>query len=320
MAVALLASARTRALLSWSIAALALAGSAVRAQEITRDPTERRGEIDITYQYSKESNLETDNIGTIPTNVVTTQSLDFYVRYAVKERWTIEGGLPLISRKWHGDGMLPEDPLGYVHNPNNLIPPHPEDHFTDNGQWQTYFQDWRMAGRYLLFRDPVIIEPYLMIGFPSTDYPILGSAAPGEHVKRTEIGSTIAYRPPFLNWYFSTEIGKQYVEKTLDVNKDATRVDAEIVYFASPKIAVKLFASSKNGHGILPSPPPPNLASPYWYHHDQLIRHNYINAGLGTDWTLSDRNKVNFSWIQMVHAEDIFHLHGALSVTLQRGF
>ena len=318
MAVALLASARTRALLSWSIAALALAGSAVRAQEITRDPTERRGEIDITYQYSKESNLETDNIGTIPTNVVTTQSLDFNVRYALKERWTIEGGLPLVSRKWGADGMLPEDPLGYVHNPNNLIPPHPEDHFTDDGHYQTYFQDWRLGGRYLLFRDPVIIEPYVVIGFPATDYPFLGSAAPGEHLKRTEVGSTFAYRPPFLNWYFSVEIGYQFVEKVLDVNKNATRTDAEVVYFASPTVAVKLFASSKYGGGI--EPPSPDLASPIWYHHDQLVRHNYMNAGIGTDWTLSSRNIINFSWIQMVKAEDIFHLKGALSFSLQRNF
>ena len=318
MVEALLASARTRALLSWPIATLVLASAGVRAQDVTRDPTARRGEIDITYQHSEEQNLETSNNGTIKTPVLTTQTLDFNFRYALKERWTIEGGLPLVSRKWGADGMLPEDPLGYVHNPNNLIPPHPEDHFTDNGQWQTYFQDWRMAGRYLLFRDPVIIEPYLMIGFPSTDYPILGSAAPGEHVKRTEIGSTIAYRPPFLNWYFSTEIGKQYVEKTLDVNKDATRVDAEIVYFASPKVAVKLFASSKHGAGI--DAPTPDLTSDVWYHHDQLVRHNYVNAGLGVDWVLSGRNTVNLSWLEMVHAQDVFHLNGALSFSLLRTF
>ena len=125
----------------------------------------------------------------------------------------------------------------------------------NDGHYHTYFQDWRIAGRYLLLRDPVIVEPYLMIGFPATDYPFLGSAAPGENRRREEIGSTIEYRPPFLNWYFSVEIGYQYVEKTLDVNKDATRVDAEIGYFASPKIAVKLFASSKNGHGTLSRPP-----------------------------------------------------------------
>jgi len=312
------ASARTRLLLTWSIAALALAGTAVRAQDVTRDPTARRGEIDITYQYSEEQNLETSNFGTIPTKLLTTQSVDFNVRYALKERWTIEGGLPLISRKWDGDGQLPEDPIGAAHDPMRFVPPHPEATFVDNGRYWTYFQDWRVGARYLLLRDPVIVEPYLMLGFPATDYPFLGSAVPGEHVRRQEIGSTVAYRPPFLNWYFSVEIGYQYVEKTLDVNKNATRVDAEIVYFVNPKIAVKLFASSKNGHGILV--PPIDFTSDVFYHHDQLIRHNYINAGLGTDWSLSSRNVVNVSWIQMVHAEDIFHLRGAVSVSLSRGF
>ena len=310
--------ARTRFLVSTSLAALALAWTAARAQDVTRDPTARRGEMEITYQHSKEQNLVTSNFGTLQTYVLTNQSLDFNVRYALKDRWTIEGGLPLISRKWGGDGKLPEDGAGYNHNPMNFIPPHPEATFVDDGQYHTYFQDWRLGARYLLLRDPVIIEPYLMLGLPSTDYPFLGSAAPGEHVSRQEIGSTFAYRPPFLNWYFSVEIGYQYVEKTLGVNKNATRVDAEIVYFVNPKIAVKLFASSKNGHGI--EPPVPDLTSDIWYHHDQLIRHNYINAGLGMDWFLSSRNAVNVSWIQMVHAEDIFNLDGALSFSLSRGF
>jgi len=310
--------ARTRFLVSLSVASLAAASGAARAQDVTRDPTARRGEMEFTYQHSEEQNLDTTNIGTIPTKLLTTQSLDFNVRYALKERWTIEGGLPLISRKWGGSGKLPDDPAGYAHDPRNFIPPHNEATFTDDGSYHTYFQDWRVGGRYLLMRDPVIIEPYLMIGFPATDYPFLGSAAPGEHVRREEIGSTIAYRPPFLNWYFSVEIGYQYVEKTLGVDKNATRVDAEIVYFVNPKIAVKLFASSKNGHGI--PPPPPDLTSNTWYHHDQLLRHNYINAGLGADWSLSTRNVVNVSWIQMVHAEDIFHLRGALSLSLSRGF
>ncbi len=312
------ANARTRFLLDSLLAALALAGTAARAQDVTRNPAERRGEIDITYQYSEEQNLDTTNIGTINTPVLTTQSLDFNVRYALKDRWTIEGGLPLISRRWGGDGKLPEDPAGYAHNPRNFVPPHDDAAFTDDGNYHTYFQDWRLGGRYLALRDPVIIEPYVMIGFPATDYPFLGSAAPGEHVRREEIGSTFAYRPPFLNWYFSVEIGYQYVEKTLDVNKNATRVDAEIVYFVNPKVAVKLFASSKNGHGI--EPPAPDLTSDIWYHHDQLIRHNYINAGLGADWNLSGRNRLNFSWIQMVHAEDIFDLRGAVSFSLSRGF
>jgi hypothetical protein len=312
------ASARTRLPLSWSIAALALAGTAVRAQDVTRDPTARRGEIDLTYQYSEEQDLHTSNIGLLKTKLLTTQSLDFNVRYALKERWTIEGGLPLISRKWDGDGRLPEDPLGAAHDPMGFVPPHTEATFVDNGRYWTYLQDWRLGGRYLLLRDPVIIEPYLMLGYPATDYPFFGSASPGEHVRRQEIGSTFAYRPPFLSWYFSVEIGYQYVEKTLDVNKNATRVDTEVVYFANPKIAVKLFASSKNGHGI--EPPLPDFTSDIWYHHDQLIRHNYINAGLGVDWSLSSRNVLNMSWIRMVHAEDIFYLNGALSVSLSRGF
>ena len=66
--------------------------------------------------------------------------------------------------------------------------------------------------------------------------------------------------------------------------------------------------------------PTPDLTSDVWYHHDQLVRHNYVNAGLGVDWVLSGRNTVNLSWLEMVHAQDVFHLNGALSFSLLRTY
>jgi hypothetical protein len=102
------------------------------------------------------------------------------------------------------------------------------------------------------------------------------------------------------------------------VSTNTTRVDAEAVYWVNPKIAVKAFVSSKNGVGL--APPPPDPTSDVWYHHDQMLRHNYMNGGLGMDWTLSERNVLNVSVLEMIHAEDVFDMRGALSVTLSRTF
>jgi hypothetical protein len=299
-----------RAISGWAVTlALANVCGVARAQEVTPEPTARRGEISITYQYAVNENLHGPQ-ATVETAPVRTQLIDFNVRRALNERWALEVGLPVISRKTEGPP---------IHNPMRIIPPHPESEFIDDGHYNTFVQDLRLGARYLLLEEPFIIEPYLMIGTPASDYPFFGASAPGEQVNRQEIGSTFAYRPPFLKWYFSMQVGYQNVEKTLGVNKDAMRVDAQAMYFVNPKIAVQLFISSKNGHGASPRPNP-DLTSEFWYNHDRLTRNNYVNMGLGVNWLLDNRNMLNVSVIDMVRAEDIFALRGAASITLSRTF
>ena len=77
--------------------------------------------------------------------------------------------------------------------------------------------------------------------------------------------------------------------------------------------------TSKNGKGWDP-PVTPDFTSELWYRHDQITRHNYSNVGVGFDWSLSERNALNFTLLKMVHAEDVFKLRRALSVSWSRPF
>jgi hypothetical protein len=274
-----------------------------------RADTEDRGEMALTYQYQRAQNLVSEDF-TINSAPITTHLFDFGVSYRVNDRWTVNAGLPLISREWKG---------GPSHNPLNIVPPQYDSEFVDDGHFHTFFQDLRLGAAYLLLEDPVSLEVHLEYGIPASDYPFFAASAVGRHLQTIEAGATAAYRPPFLPWYFSLRTGYVMTDPVLGVDTDAMRVTADATRFMNERIALNVFVASKNGKGISP-PQTPDFTSELWYRHDQIIRHNYVNIGLGVNWALGDRNVLNFTLLKMVHAEDVFELRDGLSVTLSRPF
>jgi hypothetical protein len=274
-----------------------------------RADTESRGEMAVTYQYQRAQNLVSEDF-TINSAPITTHLFDFAASYRVNDRWTISAGLPLISREWKG---------GPSHNPLNVLPPQYDSEFVDDGHFHTFFQDLRLGAAYLLIEQPVSLEVHLEYGIPTTDYPFFAASAVGRNLQTIEAGATASYRPPFLPWYFSLRTGYVMTDPVLGIDTDAMRVTADATRFMNERIALNVFLTSKNGNGISP-PPTPDFTSELWYRHDQVIRHNYANIGLGVNWALCDRNVLNFTLLKMVHAEDVFELRDALNVTLSRPF
>ncbi len=265
--------------------------------------------MSFSYQRSTAQNLVSSEF-TLNTAPLPERSLNFDFAYALNDHWTVSAGLPWITRK----------ALGPSHNPLALNPPHPESKFIDDGQYHGYFQDLRLGARYLVFTEPFILEPYITVSTPASDYPFFAIAAVGQHLRRTELGSAFSYRPPFLKWFFNLEAGYVYAPKVLGYDIGAVRVEGEAVYFLNPRTSLKTFFSSKNGKGIDPPRTPTSVPSEIWYEHDRLIRHNYATLGLGVDLAMKDRNTLGISWIEMVHTEDIFKLKQAIDITLSRSF
>lgn len=288
-------------------AVAALACSLAAAQE--NDVTASRGQMSFTYQNQKTQDLVLSH-GTLNSPVIRTHLIDFAASYRIKERWTVHAGLPVISRE--------STPTG-SHNPLNLVPPQPDSDFVDDGHYHTYLQDLRLGASYRVLDEPVSLEPYLEYGIPASDYPFFAASTVGRHVQTIEAGTTVAYRPPFLQWYFSLRAGYQMADKVLGYDIDAVRITADAAYFVSPRLTLNLFLTSKNGKGFDP-PVTPDFTSTLWYRHDQLTRHNFKNLGAGVDWSLDERNVLNFTLLKMVHAEDVFRLQRGLSVSLTRSF
>jgi len=269
-----------------------------------------RGSMTVTYQYQKAQDLSGEGY-VITSAPITTHLIDVAASYRIKDRWTVNAGLPFISREWKG---------GPSHNPLNIVPPQYDSEFVDDGHFHGFFQDLRLGASYLLVTAPVTIEPYLEYGIPASDYPFFAASAVGRNLQTLEVGSTFAYRPPFLPWFFSMRAGYVLVDSVLGVDTDAMRVTADAVRFFNERIALNVFITSKNGGGVSPPQGTPDFTTEIWYRHDQIIRHNYATMGAGVDWALGERNVLNFTLLRMVHAEDVFELDEALSVSFSRPF
>jgi hypothetical protein len=294
-----------------SASVLATAARPVAAQ----DAETHRGTMALSYQYNEAQNLLGGDV-TIPTGVLTTRLIDFSFDYALNDRWSVSAGLPLISRKAF-------DP-NRGHDPLRIIPPHTESEFIDDGEFHTYWQDLRLGARYLAITEPFIVEPYVEYSIPASAYPFFANAAVGQHLRKFEYGTTLAYRPPFLQWFFSWRMGYVDAPATLGVSIDGVRIDAEAVRFLSPRVSMSVFFSSKHskGNALHPGPPPPPgvFTTEAWYQHDRMIRHNYISTGIGTTVALGDRNVLSIDWLRMARAQDVFKLKNALNFSVSRSF
>jgi hypothetical protein len=161
-----------------------------------------------------------------------------------------------------------------------------------------------------------------MLGYPTHDYTFFAQAAVGPNLGRLELAVDLTYQPPFkTRWFFRLSPGYEFVEETLGYNVDHWRLDAEVGYFVNAAIDVRLFISGRDGNGLGAIDFPPSTQNnERWYHHDQITRHNYLNAGIGVDWALDERNRLTTALLRMVHAEDVHALQYAVSVSLSRSF
>lgn len=218
-------------------------------------------------------------------------------------------GLPLIAKRF-------ESPS---HDPLAIVPPHPESKFIDDGHYHPYLQDLRFGASYSLNTEPVGVAPFILLSAPSNDYPFFGGSAVGQNLRKLEVGTSLSYRPPFLNWAFDLSTSYVFVEKVLGFNVNRARIDGQAAYLVNPRLGIKFLISSKHGNGV-----PGNEFSPdgteRWYQHDRLARHNYVVVGMGAEWALNSRDRLAIDALRMVHAQDIFKLRYAFSLTVSRSF
>jgi hypothetical protein len=265
-----------------------------------------------TYQYFETEGLAGTALGTLPSGSTYGHALDFEFNQAFREKWMLTVGLPFITKRYEGSAP---------HRPENIVPPVTDSEFLDDGDFHSDFQDLRIGIRYLAKDGPVIVEPFAFLGMPSNDYTFFAQAAVGANLQRLELGVDLTYQPPFKRFFFRFSPGYEFVEETLGYNVDHWRLDAEVGYFVNAAIDVRLFVSGRDGNGLGAIDfPPSSQNDERWYHHDQIVRHNYLNAGLGVDWALNERNRLTTALLRMVHAEDVHALQYAVSASVSRSF
>jgi hypothetical protein len=271
------------------------------------------GEFTMYAQYVKVDGFA-GSLGDVPIGVVETQVLGFRLDYFVSDRLALVAGLPYVRERYLGS---------YDHNPLALDPPRTDVPNVDLGDWNTDFQDWMLGARYILVESPLVIQPYIFAGIPSTDYPFFGHAAIGRNRKQLELGSIFAYRPLFSDLWYRLALGYTFIEQTLGVSVNHFDAFAEVGYFLSPRIEGRIFLMHREGDGLnFPTdfPPPEQRTDEMWYQHDRMVKHNFTNAGIGFDWKLNEKYGLSTSILTMLRATQIHDVQYSINIALTRVF
>lgn len=268
------------------------------------------GSVTVSYQYIHTDGFESE-AGFSDIGETDTHTVNFEVDYHVSERWTLSAGIPLITKRYKGN---------FPHL-KSIFTPEPDTEFIDDGDYHTDFQDLHLGVHYLLTTNPIVIEPYVSTGIPSNDYPFYGNAAVGFSLWRVDVGSAFAYFPPLSDVFYQLDVAYTFEEKTLGTNKDHWRVAAEVGYFFSPRVTGRVFAFLKKGNGLVfPDDFPPPRDDNFWYHHDQMIKHDYAIAGATFDYSLNPRYRLSLSWIEMIGTDNIHKMRDAVNFSVARSF
>ncbi|MDH3640822.1 MAG: transporter [Gammaproteobacteria bacterium] len=269
-----------------------------------------RGHIALSYQYIRVDGFES-SIGELDIGTTDTHTFSVEVDYKLTDRVSVSVGVPLVTKRYRGGGP---------HVPSSIIPPQ-DDQFIDDGDYHTEVQDISFGVRYLLTTSPLTIEPFLFYGVPSHDYPHFAHAAVGQNLWRVEAGASFTYLPPLSDFYFRLAPSYTFMEETFGVSIDHWRVHGEVGYLLKPGVSARVFALVKEGDGLdFPEDFPPPRNTEFWFQHDRMVRHNYVNMGAGVDWQFSERTALSFSALTMVEAEQVHKMDYAFTVGLSRSF
>lgn len=296
-----------------AIGSLQLVPSNVNAAE--GEPRKGGGHFVLTYHFNTTDGFES-SIGDLPIGSIDTHVVNFELEYALTDRLTVIAGVPYV-RKRYNNGPLPHDPL-------LLDPPRPHIENVDLGGWNSGFQDFNIGAKYRVREGAFSVEPFVYLGIPSHEYPFFGNAAIGQQLTRLQVGSTLMWYPGLSDAYYRADIGYVFVEKTLGVSVSHWILRAEAGYQFGPRITGRLFGLLKKGSGL--SVPtdypgfPDQLNDELWYQHDRMLKHNYMNIGIGLDWVLNDHYSVSSNYMTMIWADQVNILDYALTLSVARAF
>ena len=248
------------------------------------------------------------NLGTTDTRM-----LFLGLDYGLTDRLALSAGIPYIKSRYVGD--FPHTNAGF--------PDHANAPLIDNGQYHGGLQDFSFGLRYQWLMEPVVVTPFIHIGYPMRDYPFRGHSAIGSGLRRVEFGGYVAreFEEPFDALYVQASYGYSIQEKTLGVNLRSSKFDLELDYSLMPRLTARLFAvwlHTHNGFNVpVDFPPPPD---PRAYAHDQLLKTQMFNAGTGLAFMLSQRYTLFGTWLTTIDSKNAHALHNAFTLAISMVF
>lgn len=301
---------------AFCVALIALAPAAAARERIANYDNSIRAE----YQYIRTGVL---NVSTGPVDIGETDThvLLLSGTWSLNDRWELYGSIPYVQKRHSGDPAGVHDPVAdFV----NYTPP--DLRFIDDGDYHGGFQDFYAGVQFAAIDGPFFsLSPFISYGVPVSDYPFYANAAIGKQLREIPMGVSMEFTPYFSDWHFQADVAYVISEKVLGIDLNYWLTYLSASYYVTPRFAPRVFLTSRNAPNALEWP---EDFEPYeekydnenGWRHDQTFKHNYINAGIGFDYVVSDRYEVSATYYQTLDPEQLAEVDYAFTIALTRRF
>lgn len=269
------------------------------------------GRVTLSYQYVLTDGGVDGEGNPTPGVETNTHSLTVGLDWRLAGAWWLHVQLPYVMKRSLGDPGL--------HDPARLFEPR-DGEFLDDGDYHGHFQDWQLGISYTGHWRGWDVRPHAVLTVPSNNYPFFASAAPGQRLTRLRIGADASHRLGASNFHITGGYSYEFVEEVMGQDLDKHHFRGALHWDATPTWSFSVFADGRQGEGIESADLRGQLFTETWYHHDQMLEHNYVFAGLGAAWTFADRWTVSGSAAWPVQNESMHRLRHAWDIALSRSF
>jgi hypothetical protein len=282
-------------------------------------PSPGQGDVTVSYQNLHARghlDLNGDRMGGGSCcDPIQSHSMMWGLDFGVSRRMAVSVSLPFIASKY--GGSTPHL-VGGVGAPQQW----------DDGTYHGAFQDFVLGARVNVKARPVAITPFAEVIIPSHHYASLAHAAVGKDLRALSMGASVG---GFLDavtpgLFFQARVSYMVTQALLDIRPNRTRVDAEVGYFATPRVSVRFIQSSQvthagldliafsdpmtvaqvHGHPEIPFPAP----AIYRRNHDRLQRSDYLNLGGGVGFAVTDSLDLFAAAANTVWGKNVHPLRG----------
>jgi hypothetical protein len=281
-------------------------------------PSKGHGAVSVAYQHLY-TRYHTDSHGNkaIP-GTVRNRSVFLDVDYGLTDRLALRASVAFKSNRY--DERKPDS----AHDPGTLGDPHGQ-HFIDDGRYHAGWQDWNLALRCLWIDTPFLtVTPYIDYGQPIRDYTVFAHSAVGTGQARLEGGANIGgrFKAPAQNLFWRVGAAYAYMEKEGDRRVNHATFDAELGWFATPRLTVRgVIVKRKTYHGLdFPEDYASSHEDDAFFHHDQNVRDDFLNVGLGADYQLDDRYTAFANLGRSLRGDNTHLIDYAITLGISRGF
>ena len=294
---------------------LLVTSSLAAAQERIAD---FQNSVRLEYQYISTGTLDTGvgplDIGETDTHVGLLSGV-----FSLGKRWKMFGSIPYVQKRH--TGALPHDFTEFAeYTPPDL-------RLIDDGHFHGGLQDLYGGVQYLAVEGQFSVSPHISYGIPGSDYPFYGNAAIGKNLREIPIGVFLEFTPYFSDWYFQADVSYVFTESVLGVDLDYWLAYLSASFYVTPRFAPRVFVTSRRAPNALRFPEdftddfsPDDFDNEFYYRHDQTLKHEFINAGIGFDYIVSDHYEISATYYRTIDPTYVAEIDYAFTFALTRRF